>query len=904
MASGKRRGDPVKVVPALPYAGGGPDLLAQERPRPARKQRGRARRPPPLLTWLQPEGVGEPGVGPCRKQPAIEVQREVEQCVQMVTSVWGGTPRRGGEAGGAGARGLRSQRRRVAPQAAPSCSDSERGGSRDEQDSGSAVLQARSSSATGSDGGGAQEALSSSTVGSTSTDSRALLSRGAHASEASGARGPQDERGSVAAGPLSPGTIYAHQLTLVKQAIQEGPARPPGSGPPSLEGYIAAKLDAMCRELPQEEAKQPAMAAGEEEAAASPRFKIEEGCLEGGTGGGSLGSPPPCGDHSQELLERIVAEVRKVVRGAAPLKGSILEQIAEAAYSNKGVAVSPCEACGVAASADMAHILSVSLGHTLEGSELRIGHAAVALLNARLNGASGGLASFGLQAGPEGGPSTLLMLLASDALPALDLPSSSDCSWPAGVSRNGSPASFLGAFEHTSLAVPSASDSRPLFPAPAPRFTGDAEQHSLLPPLPTFTSTMTSEQAGRVSPSEGASGLPFATPPAWHHDLPKGTGAFYGCDSTLHLLDAIKDSSAWEAAIPHAPGSSPLLHDDPAYHSLPASLPGLTAYPMPHGGMSVLLTSKARAGEAALVAGQLPGEAPKGAADSEAVPKESGKRGPGLMEDLFGGEGPAPERQLSADELAIQSYLADDHTELCTAAADAFPVGLAAVDDELDLEDPLAAPHGQDWDGFLGGDLTAPCLTSGWSQAPEAGSAHNCPMHEMSWNGQAAASVDALAQSASTGRESAGGAACLEVGEGKVEAAQGDRKSGQPEDGAEHGPASHRGEAEAQGLAARDQSVLACESSPLVGEPVPCPMEGHPGGPQQSQKVRSLTELYQVDGHASLCQGGAEEGRKRSKRCAGGVARRQRGGATCTQRGSEEANAIHHHSEVIDLRNA
>ena len=49
--------------------------------------------------------------------------------------------------------------------------------------------------------------------------------------------------------------------------------------------------------------------------------------MEAGAGGGSPGAQPVCGDHSQELLERIVAEVRKVVRGAAPLKGSILEQV-------------------------------------------------------------------------------------------------------------------------------------------------------------------------------------------------------------------------------------------------------------------------------------------------------------------------------------------------------------------------------------------------------------------------------------------------------------------------------------------------------------------------------------------------------------------------------------------------
>lgn len=352
-------------------------------------------------------------------------------------------------------------------------------------------------------------------------------------------------------------------------------------------------------------------------------------------------------------------------------------QIAEAAYSNKGVAVSPCEACGVAASADMAHILSVSLGHSLEGSELRIGHAAVALLNARLNGAAGGLASFGCGAGPEGAPSSLLMLTAPQALRALDLPSSSDGSWPAGLSRNSSPASCLDALERTTPPPAAPSAPAPLFSAPAPRFNGSAEQHSLLPPLPAFNSTIASQQAGRVSPFEGASGLPLGPPPAWHQDLSTAMGtamasdhSLYGCASKFDLLDMIKDTSAWEAVVPRAAAASPsLLHDEASYHSLPASIPGMTAYPMPHGGMSVLLTSKARAGEAALAAGQTLGETVEGTAGGEGAPKESGKRAAGLLEDLFGAEGPAPERQLSADELAIQSYLEDDHAALCTAAA-------------------------------------------------------------------------------------------------------------------------------------------------------------------------------------------------------------------------------------------
>lgn len=327
MASGKRRAAPVKVEASLPCVRQGPGPLAPERPRPGRRPRGRARRSPPILNWLQPEGVGEAGGVFCCEQPAAEMQRKVEQCVQVVTSVWGGNPSRGEKVRGEGAPGLRSRGRRGAPQEAQSCSDDEREGSGNEQDSGSAVLQARSSSTTASEGGGGQEALSSSTLGSTSMDARGRGSRGAHMSQAAGTWGAHREGGSLSPGPLSPGTIYAHQLTLVKQAIQEGPARRPDSGPSSLEGYIAAKLDALCRGLPQGETPQPATAAGSEDKAAAARAESEDGSLEAGAGGGSPVAQPVCGDHSQELLERIVAEVRKVVRGAAPLKGSILEQV-------------------------------------------------------------------------------------------------------------------------------------------------------------------------------------------------------------------------------------------------------------------------------------------------------------------------------------------------------------------------------------------------------------------------------------------------------------------------------------------------------------------------------------------------------------------------------------------------
>lgn len=146
----------------------------------------------------------------------------------------------------------------------------------------------------------------------------------------------------------------------------------------------------------------------------------------------------------------------------------------------------------------------------------------------------------------------------------------------------------------------------------------------------------------------------------------------------------------------------------------------------------------------------------------------------------------------------------------------------------------------------------------------------------------------------------------MEVGETAAEAVEGDPTRGQLEDAGEQGPAD-RERAEAQGPAAatdRGPRGLAGESSPLLRELAPYPQEEHPGGPQPSQKVRSLSELYEVDGHAAPGHGAAEEGRKRSKRCVGGVARRQKGGGTCTLRSGEEGNADYSQSEVIDLRNA
>lgn len=335
---------------------------------------------------------------------------------------------------------------------------------------------------------------------------------------------------------------------------------------------------------------------------------------------------------------------------------SSLLQIAEAAYSNKGVAVSPCHVCGVAASADMAHILSLSLGHTLEGSELRIGHAAVALLNARLGG------------GPPGGAA--LPLLLAEALPALDLPSSSNGSWPAKPSRNSSPASVVTALEQ---ATPPHKPPQlhNLSPAPAPRFKGDVERPSLLPPLPTFTASLQLDRTAHAP--EGAARIPPVSEPAWPLELPKPSGgvfaggpSFYGGDSKMDLLEAIQASSAWQ---PAPPASAPPAAADP-YLELPESIPGLTAYPMPHCGISVLLTSKARAGEAAFAEGRTPADAAghKGTAEGEAPNKDGFRRPQSLPDDFFGGEGPAIERQLSADELAIKSYLEEgDHAELCSA---------------------------------------------------------------------------------------------------------------------------------------------------------------------------------------------------------------------------------------------
>jgi hypothetical protein len=102
----------------------------------------------------------------------------------------------------------------------------------------------------------------------------------------------------------------------------------------------------------------------------------------------------------------------------------------------------------------------------------------------------------------------------------------------------------------------------------------------------------------------------------------------------------------------------------------------LTAHPIPNWGqMSVLLGSKARAREVSPGGGLLESALQKGVAAAEEPPKDGLKRSHGSLDSLFAADGPAAERQLSADELTIKGYLEEDNDrELCATNAGGWQI--------------------------------------------------------------------------------------------------------------------------------------------------------------------------------------------------------------------------------------
>jgi hypothetical protein len=255
-----------------------------------------AKRPLPILQWLQPSREGD-----ARKRSRAEEGGEKRDSVEQYVQRWG-TSTQLGQGGGRGFSEGGEMRAASAEKVSSSTG-------------GEGVEEQRAPSAGVSENCAGQEALSISTAGSMTEEG---LLGGV----------PSTDAGQEV-GPLSPNTVYAHQLEFVKQAMckEQGV---PGSAcdPQALNVYIAAKLEQLYR-------------------------KAQGGGQQGESREGIPQERPPCGDHSAELLARIVVEVRKVVLGAAPLKGSILEQVRRVGaiicrgveFSDPGVSAPACHVC-------------------------------------------------------------------------------------------------------------------------------------------------------------------------------------------------------------------------------------------------------------------------------------------------------------------------------------------------------------------------------------------------------------------------------------------------------------------------------------------------------------------------------------------------------------------------------
>jgi hypothetical protein len=257
-----------------------------------------AKRPPPILQWLQPSGEGD-----ARKRSRAEGGEQKRVSVEQYVQRWG-TSSQLGQGGGRDD----SEGGEMRGASAEKVSSSTGGEGLEEEGCGLDVLRAPSAGVSENCAG--QEALSISTAGSMTEEG---LLGGV----------PGSDIGQEV-GPLSPNTVYAHQLDLVKQAMckEQGLA---GSAcdPQALNVYVAAKLEQLRQK-----------AQGGESREGIPQER------------------PPCGDHSAELLARIVVEVRKVVLGAALLKGSILEQVrrvgaSSVEFSYPGVSAPVCHVCRI-----------------------------------------------------------------------------------------------------------------------------------------------------------------------------------------------------------------------------------------------------------------------------------------------------------------------------------------------------------------------------------------------------------------------------------------------------------------------------------------------------------------------------------------------------------------------------
>jgi hypothetical protein len=152
----------------------------------------------------------------------------------------------------------------------------------EEQGCGSNTLQAASAGVSKNCAG--QETLSVTTESLMAQEGRLKSSSG-------GVPGPEVVQ---EVGPLSPKTEYANLLDLVKQAMCKK------QGSQALDVHIAAQLEQLRRK-----AQGPLQEEGRE-------AMQEE---RGGKGEGIPEERRPCGDHSAELLARIVVEVRQVVLG-------------------------------------------------------------------------------------------------------------------------------------------------------------------------------------------------------------------------------------------------------------------------------------------------------------------------------------------------------------------------------------------------------------------------------------------------------------------------------------------------------------------------------------------------------------------------------------------------------------
>jgi hypothetical protein len=363
-----------------------------------------------------------------------------------------------------------------------------------------------------------------------------------------------------------------------------------------------------------------------------------------------------------------VAQVRPPEHRSAECPLPCYSQIAEAAFSNKGVAVSPCEVCGQAASADMAQILSISLGQTQENADMRIGHAAVALLNARQQ-LPGGVGSSPTVGG--GAVDGVLPYTRPGGLPSLAIP---DCSWKNSIPPEGtSPASTL-IYPPTPLSSRHAAQHPSFLPPPAPKFSANANFASLLPPLPSFNSPTLATPPYQAA----AGGSPGPLPaPLWQDDYRNVVEGVFAADGSPYnlpppqpdLLDVVEGTISWP---PKSAGmtSSPALRPCEKPRASMVNEVDLTAHPIPNWGqMSVLLGSKARAREVSPGGGLLESALQKGvpATEADAPPL---KRSHGSLDNLFAADGPAAERQLSADELTIKGYLEEDNDrELCATNA-------------------------------------------------------------------------------------------------------------------------------------------------------------------------------------------------------------------------------------------